>query len=171
VARLLLAWRTWVYVACAVVMVWTVAGPLEMRENTGLYVSAVADGARVDATVIDVGVDPARLPLTSTRSFHEVAWVDGTVRRSAKLAGVPPREQPTVEIMLSPDGTAATSSLARSAANMQAMPATMLFLSAFLLASNLLLVDGVRAVRRHRRPGRPEAPIELKRLTSSRAAA
>jgi hypothetical protein len=171
VARLLLAWRTWVYVACAVVMVWTVAGPVEMRANTGLYVSAVADGTRVDATVVDVGVARPVLPLASTRSFHEVVWFDGSVQRTAELAGVPPREQQTVEIMLSPDGDAATSSLARSAANMQALPATTLFLTALLIAGNLMLVDGVRAVRRRRQPSRAEAPVELRRLTSSQVAA
>jgi hypothetical protein len=170
VARLLTAWRTWVYVACVIVMVWTVAGPLQMREHTGLYVSALADGTRVEATVVGVGVDPAALPLSSTQSFHEVAWVDGDVQRVAKLAGVPQREQQTVEILVGPDGQAATSSLARSAANMQAMPATMLFLAALLLAANLMLIDAVRAVRRRQRP-RADAPVELRRLTSNHVAA
>jgi hypothetical protein len=170
VVRLLLSWRTWVYLTCAIVMALTVAGPLEMRAHTSLYVAAVTEGARVEAQVVGVGVDPATVPLASTRSFHEVAWLDGDVPRSAKLSGVPPRAEETVEIMVSPDGRQATSSLARSAANMQALPATMLFLGALLLTANLALLDAVRAFRR-RHDSDVQPPVELRRLRSHQVAA
>jgi hypothetical protein len=98
--------------------------------------------------VVGVGVDPATVPLASTRSFHEVAWLDGDVQRSAKLSGVPPRAEETVEIMVSPDGHRRPRPWRAAPPTCRHCPATMLFLGALLLTANLALIDAVRAFRR-----------------------